>query len=173
LDGTVKFTLALENAERFALSFRIPAWCHTATVTVGGEQRSVTAGYATVEKDWQEGDTVELVLAMPVERILPPVGAVNEEFFAAYRRGPMILAADARLVDPHSVIDVAVDENGLTDGKLVYCPEIREALLCIELEKADGKSVRLVNYSSAGKTWTKESECAAWMYRVLPPVTEA
>ena len=100
---------------------------------------------------------------MTVERILPPEGADNHDLFAAYRRGPLVLAADARLVDPDSVIDIACDDNGFAEYKTVYCPEIKDAIICVELKKGNNEPVRLVNYSSAGKTWTNESKCAAWL----------
>ena len=48
---------------------------------------------------------------------------------------------------------------------LDYCPEIRDAHLCLETVLTDGTKVRLVDYASAGKTWTDESRCAAWLYR--------
>jgi hypothetical protein len=83
--------------------------------------------------------------------------------FAAYRRGPIVLAADARLIDPASVIDVVCDEEGIADHRSVYCSEIKDTLECIELEKGNGEKVRLIDYSSAGKTWANDSRCAAWL----------
>ncbi|MBQ8408643.1 MAG: glycoside hydrolase family 127 protein [Clostridia bacterium] len=165
VDGKVTLTLELENSESFALSLRIPAWCREAKLTVNGDATTVSAGYATVTREWCNGDTVVLDMPMPVERILPPAGADNEDVFAAYRRGPVVLAADARLADPRSVIEIACDENGLADGKLVDCLEINDSFVCVELAKTDGEKVRLINYSSAGKTWEKDSECAAWLYK--------
>lgn len=164
LDGCVKFTLSLAKSESFELSLRIPTWCKNATVTVGGETYVATPGYYTMTREWQDGDVVELHMAMPIQRILPPAGADNQDLFAAYKRGPIVLSADARLVDPTSVIDIVCDQNGCAEGHLVECPEVRDAILCVELSKANGESVRLINYSSAGKTWTTESMCAAWLY---------
>ncbi len=164
LDGKVKLTLSLEKAERFALTLRVPAWCREATVTAGDDTYNATAGYTTVERTWQNGDTVILDMPMPVEKVLPPKDAVNADLFAAYRRGPIVLAADARLTNPYAPIVIACDEKGIADGRLVYCPEIPESELCIELTQENGETVRLINYSSAGKTWTKASACAAWLY---------
>ncbi len=163
VDGKIALTLTLQEPESFALSLRVPAWCGNATLSVNGEKTSVSSGYQSLERKWQGGDTVTLDLSMPVVRVLPPQNAVNASEFVAYRRGPIVLAADARLVDPYGVIDIACNEEGIADSRLTYCPEIPEAELCVELTKNNGEKVRLINYSSAGKTWTKDSACAAWL----------
>ncbi len=164
LDENVKITVHTDTPENFELAFRIPAWCRNAKISINGKAEAAKSGYARIERTWQDGDTVELVLPMRVERILPPKNAVNSSLFAAYRRGPIILSADARITDPYGIIDISVDKNGFAESKTVPCPEIPDAEICVELKKTNGKSVRLINYSSAGKTWTNESACAAWLY---------
>lgn len=164
-DGNVALTVYVEKSDCFSISLRIPDWCRKATVKVNSEETEVTRGYTTVTRTWSSGDTIELCFDMTVERILPPAGALNEEIFAGYRRGPVILAADARVTDPTSVISIRCDENGLADGQKVFCPEIPECLVCMELPMENGTTVRLVDYSSAGKTWSKASKCGAWLYR--------
>ena len=174
INGTVKFMLEIEKNERFELSFRIPAWCRTATLIVNGVAETVSSGYASLEREWRSGDVIVLDMPMKVQRILPPTGADNEDIFAAYRRGPIVLAADARVTDPRAVINIDCDEDGFADGELIYCPEVRDTLECVELPLEDGSKVRLINYSSAGKTWDKSSECGAWLYRTIihDPKTE-
>ena len=164
-DGNIKLTLTLEAPESFDLVFRVPAWCEGATLTAKGKTESVAAGYATVNAAWQSGDVIELNLPMAVKRVLPPEGAVNADIFAAYTYGPLVMAADKRITDPSAVLDIAVDDKGYVASKAVYCPEIRDAHLCLEVPLTDGTKVRLIDYASAGKTWTEESRCAAWLYR--------
>ena len=134
-------------------------------VKVNGEDVEVTEGYTTVTRTWSSGDIIELCMDMTVERILPPENAQNADIFAGYRRGPIILAADARITAPRAVIDIKCDKNGSAKGEKKFCPEIPEALECIELTKENGEKVRLIDYSSAGKTWDKTSMCAAWLRR--------
>ncbi len=163
IDGKITLTLNLDAEESFALSLRVPAWSKKATLSVNGEEMTVERGYTVIERTWNSGDTVVLNLPMVVERVLPPENAVNASEFAAYRRGPIVLAADARLVDPYGVIDIACNEEGIAEGKVTYCSEIPEAEISVELTETNGKKVRLINYSSAGKTWTNDSACAAWL----------
>ena len=164
-DGNIALTIYVEKIESFGIGLRIPAWCKNATVKVNGENVEVTEGYTTVTRTWSSGDVIELCMDMTVERILPPENAQNADIFAGYRRGPIILAADARITDPRTVIDIKCDKNGSAKGEKKFCPEIPEALECIELTKENGEKVRLIDYSSAGKTWDKTSMCAAWLRR--------
>lgn len=168
VDGYVKFTLETESTDRFSISLRVPSWCNNAKVRINGIESCVVPGYATFERIWNSGDIIELDMEMTVERILPPKGADNENIFAAYRRGPIVLAADARITDPVAKIDIVCNENGYANGKIVYCPEVPECIECVELNTANGDSIRLIDYSSSGKTWTNESKCAAWLYRIDP-----
>ncbi len=165
VSGRADIALSLTEDEVFELKFRIPQWCGKASVSVNGEERSFTSGYATIERLWRNGDTVTVTMNMDVKKILPPDGAVNRELFAAYRRGPIVLAADARLADPYSVIDIECDENATVKSELAACGEIPDARLCVELRTVEGESVRLIDYSSAGKTWSEDSACAVWVYR--------
>ena len=164
--NSVEFKLSLEKSETFEISFRIPAWCKNATITVNGKEQGVSSGYAKTERAWNDGDTVTLNLLMQTEQILPPENAVNRELFAAYRRGPLVLAADARIADPHGLFDISCDTDGYASETLIDYPDIRNCLICVELDKVSGGNVRLIDYASAGKTWDNNSECAAWLYRV-------
>lgn len=164
-NGQVKLTLAMADAERFAISFRIPAWCRDATVTVDGKTEHVAAGYADLERKWSNGTEILLDLPMQLRRVLPPAGAVNEDVFAAYQYGPLVMAADKRITDPDAVLDICCDEQGIVAAKAVYCPEIRDVHLCLEVPLCNGGTVRLVDYASAGKTWSEDSRMAAWLYR--------
>lgn len=164
--GDIKITLLMYEEESFDLSLRIPAWCGEANISLDGEVKTYKSGYAKIDRAWRNGDSFTVCLPMSVQRVLPPEGADNADIFAAYRRGSIVLAADMRVADPGSVIDVVCDKDGVAEYKLhEFCAEVRDAMLCVELEKSDGESVRLINYSSAGKTWTDESKCAAWLYR--------
>ncbi|MBQ7348076.1 MAG: glycoside hydrolase family 127 protein [Clostridia bacterium] len=164
-DGKVAVKLSLESEERFALTLRIPAWCRKAGLTVNGEVHSTQNGYVTVTRIWKNGDTIVLTLDMTVARILPPVGAENQNLYAAYRRGAIMLASDRRISDPDMAHPIVYDQNGLVESRSCDCPEIPDHEICVELQQLDGTSVRLVDYASAGKTWDEESKCAVWLYR--------
>lgn len=162
-NGKVKLHLNLDKSEQFNLVVRVPSWCDKATVTCKGSTKEVAFGYVVLNETWQDGDRIILDFEMVVKQILPPAGAVNEDLFVGYTYGPLVLAADKRIADPDGVYQVVCDQNGYVDAKRAECPEIKEAHICFELPLASGESVRLIDYASAGKTWSDESRCAAWI----------
>ena len=163
--GTVKFKLELERTEAFDILFRVPAWCGEAAVTYKEKTEKFDSGYAVIHASWNNFDEITLELVMRVKRVLPPKDAVNSDIFAAYTYGPLVLAADKRITDPDAVLDAVCDEQGFVEAKEVLCPEIKEAHICFEIQLKSGEKARLIDYASAGKTWSEESRCAAWIRR--------
>jgi len=65
----IKFTLHTENAVKFPLYLRIPAWCKSAVVAINGKRAAAetTAGkYVRIEREWKNGDVVTLALPMEI-----------------------------------------------------------------------------------------------------------
>ena len=165
-DGRIAMTLSLKAPETFTLTLRVPAWSRETTITVNGERLPVEGtGYQSFTREWRDGDSLVLTLDLRTQTVLPPEGSCNEDDFCAYRRGPVMLGADARLgKDPESAFAVAHDsENRVPGAVLTECPEIPDAKVAVALPTTDGKTVRLIDYSSCGKTWDKTSRCAVWL----------
>ncbi|EXX89167.1 hypothetical protein BG53_00555 [Paenibacillus darwinianus] len=83
---TVTMKLRLERPERFALRLRIPAWCDHPALAINGEmvRMDVEKGFACIERDWVDGDTVELRLPMEVR-------ATRRNLYAtSIERGPLV-----------------------------------------------------------------------------------
>ncbi|TCP37323.1 glycoside hydrolase family 127 protein [Sphingomonas sp. BK235] len=90
-EARLRFT-ALARAGFFAVALRLPGWAAgDARVTVNGGPTSVSheAGYAVVEREWREGDTVAITLPLPLRLEAAPGG-----YAVAVLRGPLVLAAD-------------------------------------------------------------------------------
>ncbi len=65
----ITFVVSLEKAPaNFPLHFRIPSWCHQASVTVNGNEISLCKGdtILVIRRDWNSGDTIELGLPMRI-----------------------------------------------------------------------------------------------------------
>lgn len=86
----VKITVAGGKGHA-ALKFRVPVWADGMTASVNGEALSSQAenGYITVERDWTEGDAVELTLPMS----LSVYTARDSKNKVAFKYGPIVLAA--------------------------------------------------------------------------------
>ena len=186
-EGRIQVTVSLAQPEAFQLKLRNPAWNKETSLTVCGEPQPITEGYLTLDREWKDGDTLELSLDMRTEVIRPiPYGAeflMNVVIWGAnylvqsydvedpiahkhiaLRRGPVMLAQENRLgYSVDDPVDVQIGEDGyvaveLTENIAPY-KNVVEALVPL----TNGKKMLVTDYSSAGKLWTEESKMAAWM----------
>lgn len=91
-DQTVNITIAGETPGAFALALRLPGWCECWQLKLNGKLLNppVEKGYAYLDRLWQPGDTVELVLSMPV-KLMQANPRVREDIGkAAVMRGPLV-----------------------------------------------------------------------------------
>jgi DUF1680 family protein len=91
--GDVVFeTTRLEQPRTFAVSFRVPGWCESSSLTVNGRAVATQrqSGYVSVRRRWLAGDRVELKLAMRL-RAEPVRDDAN---LVALLYGSMVMAAD-------------------------------------------------------------------------------
>ena len=105
--GTITLTVTAAPSRPVALGLRIPAWADGATL----DGRAVEPGdYATTDRAWQPGDTLELVLPMEprLTAAHPRVDAVRG--CLALERGPLVYALE-QSDQPDGVIvdDVIID----------------------------------------------------------------
>ena len=185
-DGVVKLRFLDSTNGNFSLKLRIPAWSKETTLSIGNDTHSVSSGYAELTRDFAAGDEITLTLDMRAQVIHPvscPRDIVNTDmqwdldilvhrvvlespetkYHIAIRRGPLILARDARLgSDVKKPVDIDYDSEGyvkLTPSSVAKFPYI----VCFSVPKTDGGSFTVVDYSSSGKTWDKRSEYACWL----------
>lgn len=83
----------LKKARTFTVKFRVPAWTDAArmVLTVNGEPQKVDVaeGYVQLQRQWQNGDKVELSLPMSLRAMALPDGSPNYSFLY----GPVVLAS--------------------------------------------------------------------------------
>ncbi|NLL49437.1 MAG: glycoside hydrolase family 127 protein [Firmicutes bacterium] len=92
-DEQVRLELNLEGGLEFALHLRLPGWCKQPEVKVNGQVVEVSVpdhGYLTLKREWAKGDTVELKLPMPVERVYANSKVRETVGRVALQRGPIV-----------------------------------------------------------------------------------
>lgn len=90
-DGVIRIEIVQSPTEPFALKLRIPGWAGHAELAVDDTSIVVEQenGYATVRRQWQQGDAI--VLRLPMRPVLLEAHPLVEELWGqtAVRRGPV------------------------------------------------------------------------------------
>ena len=90
-EPTTTLTVGVEKPTRFALKLRVPAWVHgEPALTINGRPSTpkIEDGYATIEREWRDGDAVTWAVPMAV-RAEPLEDAPD---LLAFLYGPVTLA---------------------------------------------------------------------------------
>lgn len=87
-EETVRIVVRSAASTPVELRLRIPGWCAAPSLALNGEPLAAEPedGFASIERAWAAGDTVELTLPMAVHTVERDRGAI------ALRLGPLVLA---------------------------------------------------------------------------------
>ena len=185
-DGKVKITVHTEAPQKFDLALRIPQWSKDTKIAVSATPCQVSDGYTHLNREFADGDVIEIALDMRTAAQHPiPYGEqqlVNEVIWGenrmiathdvedpmakhhiALRRGPLMLAEDERLgYSVDTPISPIVDRDGYATACVTEC-EVYPNMLAVKVALADGGSIILTDYASAGKDWNSPEKMAVWL----------
>ena len=185
--GGIEIIIDIEREEEFELLLRNPAWNEKTSCYCNGYAVDLKDGYISINKKWSKGDRIVLDMDMRTEIIRPiPYGSqilMNKVIWGhnymiqtfdredeqaknhvALRRGPIMLAQENRLgYDVEDAIEIAPDKKFI-DVNVNCKPEapylnILEALVPL----ANGETMLVTDYASAGKLWSEGNKMAVWM----------
>ena len=187
-DGKIRITLLPDRQSEFKLSIRVPAWSRQTRLTVCGEQVNVDkTGKCCLKRLWNSGDILELTLDMRVYLLRAPhydsdifyridwsngkmlptriCQAEQDRNHACFMRGPLVLAASARLGWSSERSQVITEANGSeidsTDAERSEVPY--PCMVACRVKPLQGDELLMTDYASAGKQWCKEDRFAAWI----------
>jgi DUF1680 family protein len=93
-DEKVMISVSLDEEKEFSLLLRIPGWCDNAKICINREEINVcntkVNGYAKLKRIWKNGDVVELVLPMMIQRIKAHPNVKTNIGKVALQRGPVV-----------------------------------------------------------------------------------
>ena len=179
--GEIKMSLKLKKREQFSIALRIPTWSVKTAISINGEAVDVTPGYTVIDRIWKNGDEILLSLDMRTEIYRPDTWGRDvirngqkvievrenpeDQNFFALRRGPLMLARDAQIPGNHfDPVDMLTDDDGYAVAELLEPDAVDfETVAVVKLALANDKSMTLVDFSSAGKTWDERSLHEVWM----------
>jgi len=86
--GTIRMTVNPSHPLRFPFLLRIPNWAESAEILVNGRQESATkaGAFARVEREWKQGDVVEIIFSMQPRVVV----GFNES--VSVERGPLVFS---------------------------------------------------------------------------------
>lgn len=148
---------------RFAIALRVPEWSERNSLAINGKAVEVASGaYAIVEREWRAGDRLELVLDLRCRLVPAPRGSNRAgDNFQALVRGPVLLARDRRLGgDLDAPVAIQADARGRVELKPADAGFA--AGMCFQVPTDHG-DFRVVDYASAGSTWSAASEFRSWL----------
>ena len=180
-DGAVKLIVTPPSSGRLALKLRIPGWARdepvpselyrfldrsteTAIVKVNGTSVPMTLekGYVTISRDWKAGDRVDLMLPMPVRRVLAHERVDADRGRVALQRGPIVYTAEWADNPNGRVRNIVLPDTS------VLSSEFRPALLG-GVQVITGKAVGLGYDATGGVVRTDQTLTAipyyAWANR--------
>lgn len=175
-DGVINVTVDTDDDSPFDIALRVPVWSEKNSLTVNGEGVEAVNGINTVNRVWKKGDTIVLDLDMSVRYEKAPVferarlhtmidwdelimevhddvQTPEDRLYVALKRGPVVLAATEEISE-----DIYEKVDPVIGGELTSLDGFD---LAVKVKRTDGKEFTLVNYSSAGKDWSKK--IAAWL----------
>ena len=95
--GKVSIAVEPESPATFALKLRIPGWARArrcGSTASRSTRRAKIDGYVEIRREWKAGDTVEIDLPMPAERIYAHPDVRADVGRVAIRRGPLVYCAE-------------------------------------------------------------------------------
>lgn len=97
-EGRVTLRPEIPSPCRFELRLRVPGWCEGATIAVNQQPvtpLTIERGYAVLAREWRTGDTVDLNLPMPVQRMVAHPLVEENRGLVALQRGPLVYCFEA------------------------------------------------------------------------------
>ncbi len=171
LDGKIVLHVKPSRSCEFGLKLRIPRWSTKTNVRLNGEAvPAVKAGsYLKIDRKWKAGDRIYVTLDMSFHLWR---GEQECEGLASVYRGPILLAYDHRYNLKNArkgelqirdvkkwdtrtcMLNIPPIDAKSMKSKQVQWSDWLPPLLLLQFKSADGKTVRLCDFGSAGEAGT-------------------
>jgi hypothetical protein len=142
-EGAARLSVSVDAPATFELALRLPAWADDASVRVDGEAVALDvdvdadadaragADYARIEREWTDGDVVEVRFPTAVERLVAHPEVRADEGRVALRRGPLVYCVE----DVDSPVPPSHLRFAATDPvEAVHRPDLLDGVTVIEAE---------------------------------------
>jgi len=134
-EGNVRIELGMDRPKSFALALRIPSWCGAWEVKVNGRSVAESSvrlinGYVHIDREWNAGDIVHLILQMDVNPMKGNPDIRETIGRVAIQRGPMVYCLEE--IDNGNGLHKLIVRPG-ADERVKFDDDLLGGLLTIEL----------------------------------------
>ena len=146
---------------KFALRLRKPGWCRNADLKLNGSTSAGLpddSGFWTLDREWQNGDALELVLDMPVQIMTAHPSIASCRGKVALQRGPLVYGFEGLDNGGNPNRRLGVDPKFIT----VRQPELLGGITVIRGTDAEGQPIQAVPFyalanrgKSAQEVWVE------------------
>lgn len=147
-DGRNSIVVHPEREAAFVLAVRVPAWAGKTEILVNGAKTDcvVQKGYCLIEKKWQEGDMVQVLMELPAVQVEAHPFVTADAGRIALQRGPVLYCLEE--ADNPEGTDIQLSEGALkiTETDLSGGGCLLQGVHIIEGTAADGKTFRAIPY---------------------------
>jgi DUF1680 family protein len=177
ISGNIIFRLITSKEEQLKVRIRIPQWSQQSTLTVNGEPVNaiIPGQYTEITRVWKSDDVIRLALDMRGRVVR--MGERPENL--AIVRGPVVLARDARLGNPHvdETIKPLIDNDGFVNlepsgiNQNGIWMKYKTLFMVESHQEGANKPVEitLCDYASAGNTLDENSWFRVWLPQSFDP----
>ncbi|MCC6169371.1 MAG: glycoside hydrolase family 127 protein, partial [Caldilineaceae bacterium] len=144
-DGRVQVTLRTLGPRTFGLHLRLPGWCQTLELRLNGaalEAVEMQDGYAVIRREWQNGDTIDLEMAMAVQRLTAHPYASHLRYKVALQRGPLVYCLEG-IDNPGAAKPTLAAEPHLAAR---HDPDLLGGVTVIQGLTGDGRNLLAIPY---------------------------
>ena len=123
--------------EHFALRLRLPEWAVSYNVQLNGQtiNPKTAKGWLIVDRQWKQGDTIDLDLKMTVKRVYMPEEFEEYNGLVAFQRGPIVYCLESKDINvpiysvyaPETAKLTAEHRKGFLGGVTVLKGDLRQS----------------------------------------------
>lgn len=174
-DGNIEISVYPSQSGRFTLLLRLPGWAtnrpvptdlysytdkhpNTIRLTINGKSTRLKtrSGYAVIEREWNAGDKVNLLMDMPIRRIQAHHKVKYNKGLLGMERGPILYALEGIDQNKEFVFNLVIPRHAKI--KAHYDEELLNGVVTLE-----GEAYSVEKDSLSGKT--EEKACS---FKAIP-----
>lgn len=95
--GKIELSIDTEQPLEFEINLRIPGWCKKYQLSINNvscKRMYTEKGYIKLKREWKAGDSITLVLDMPINQVIAHPNVKADAHKVAIQRGPIIYCAE-------------------------------------------------------------------------------